>query len=325
MGLAFLSPLGAVLALAAVLPLLGLALLERRAARVREALRLPDAGRRRRARIAVALAAVAALLGLAAAQPVLAITHDRAARTDAEALFVFDVSGSMQAALDPGSPTRLERAKTLARQIRAALGDVPAGAAGMTDRVLPFLFPSPNERVFDATVDQSIAIETPPAASKPDTPGGRATTLAALAAVATRNFFLPGTTHRVLVVLSDYESNPFVETSLGELFHRPPRIHTIFVRVWNAHEQIWKPNGRADPLYVPDPTGASTERSLAAATRGRAFSEGDLAAIVRAARGDLGAGVVRRARLDRARTPISSWVALAAILPLGYVLRRRNL
>jgi Synergist-CTERM protein sorting domain-containing protein len=125
-------------------------------------------------------------------------------------------------------------------------------------------------------------------------------------------------------VLSDYESNPFVEASLGELFHKPPRIHTIFIRVWNVHERIWKPNGQVDPLYLPDPTGARTVQSLAAATRGRAFGEGDVEAIVRAARTDIGTGTVRRARIDRARTPIAGWLALAALVPLTIVLRRRN-
>jgi hypothetical protein len=316
--------MGAVVALAALVPLLGLALHERRADGVRRRLLLGPAPRRRRLVVGGALAAVAVLLGLAAAQPVLAITHDRPARADAEVLFVFDVSGSMQAALSPSSPRRLDRAKALARRIRAALGDVPAGAAGMTDRVLPYLFPSPNARVFDATVDQSVQIELPPPLGRPS-PGGRATALSALAAVATRNYFDERATRRVLVVLSDFESNPFVEASLGELFHKPPRIHTIFVRVWNAHEQIWKANGHADPLYVPDPTGARTADSLAAATRGRAFGEGEFDAIVRTARTDIGTGKVRQARIDRARTPIAEWLALAALAPLALVLRARNL
>ena len=78
--LTFLSPVGFLLALAGALPLLGLAVLERRAQNVRRALRLDPPDRRRRLELTGALAAVAVLLGLAAAQPVLAVTHEKAKR-----------------------------------------------------------------------------------------------------------------------------------------------------------------------------------------------------------------------------------------------------
>jgi hypothetical protein len=69
----------------------------------------------------------------------------------------------------------------------------------------------------------------------------------------------------------------------------------------------------------------ATAATLAAATDGRAFDEHDLRGIVRTARADLGRGHVRNQRLARTRTPIAAWVALAAVLPLGLVLRRRNI
>ncbi len=327
MGLSFLSPSGFLIAVAVALPLLGLWLLERRAMRVRRLLRLRAPDRRRGLELGGAFAAIAVLLALASAQPVLAITHSRPARSDAEVLFVFDTSRSMGASARRHGATRLERAKSFARRLRAALGDIPAGAAGMTDRTLPYLFPTPNAGVFDDTLAQSIAIERPPPQGDFALSGNahaRATTLAALASVATQNYFSPQVTHRLLIVLSDDESNPFVESNIGAIFHKKPRVRTIFVRFWNSRERIWLPNGHIDEGYRPDPTGARTEQTLAVATHGRAFVESQLSAVIAAAHAALGTGSVHDRPIDRARTPIAPWIALAAIVPLGLVLRRRN-
>jgi hypothetical protein len=127
------------------------------------------------------------------------------------------------------------------------------------------------------------------------------------------------------VVLSDDESLPFETASLGAVFRRPPRIRTIFVRFWNRRERIYRPSGRPDAYYRPDPSSAQTATALANATLGQTFRGNDIRSIVKAARHDLGRGEIRRRRLGRARTPIAGWLALAAILPLGLILRRRNL
>lgn len=311
--------------LAVVVPLLAYTALERRAARVRQALGLRAPGGRSRLELAAALTSVAVLLGLAAAQPVLAWAHDKAARGDAEVMFAFDVSKSMQASFGPHGTTRLARAKSLAVKLRATLGDIPAGIATMTDRTLPHLFPSANAEVFNTTVHEAFAIENPPPSSLGGPTGGRATTLGALAVVATEGYFTPGVQHRLLVVLSDDESLPFESASVGAVFRKPPRVHTIFVRFWNRRERVYRADGKPDVFYRPDPTSAQTASTLAEATRGRTFGENDLRSIVKAARTDLGSGAIRSRRLERARTPIAGWLAFAAILPLGLILRRRNL
>jgi hypothetical protein len=323
MGVSFLSPVGFLVALAGALPLLGLAVLERRAERLRRLLRVDAPDRRRRLELAGALAAVALLLGLAAAQPVLAVTHEKTARSDAEVLFVIDVSRSMQASSGEVGATRLERARTLAMRVRAALGDIPAGVASMTDRTLPYLFPTANTSVFNATVERAVQIESPPPASRVGNPGGRATTLGALTSIATKNYFTPGTTHRLMIALSDDESEPFAEAGIGAVFRKPPRLRTIFVRFWAGDERIYA-DGHRDRVYRPDPASARIVQSLALATRGRAFEEQQLAEIIHTARVDLGTGAVHRNRLERARTPIAAWLAAAALVPLGLVLRRRN-
>ncbi len=102
------------------------------------------------------------LLGLAAAQPVFEWTSDRTVRTDAEAFVVLDVSRSMLAQRSLDEPMRIERAKKAATELRAALPDVPVGVASLTDRVLPHLFPSADQEVFEATLERSVGIEQPP-------------------------------------------------------------------------------------------------------------------------------------------------------------------
>ena len=72
-------------------------------------------------------------------------------RTDAEAFVVLDVSRSMLAQSSLTRPQRIERAKAAAIELRRGLPDVRVGVASLTDRVLPHLFPSADEKVFEAT------------------------------------------------------------------------------------------------------------------------------------------------------------------------------
>ena len=112
-----------------------------------------SSSRRARAFIVTVLAFVAtgALVGIAAAQPVVEQTRTLRERTDAEAFVVIDVSRSMLAQSGTGSPRRLERAKTFAKTFGAALPEIRFGVVSITDRTLPHLFPSADREVFDAT------------------------------------------------------------------------------------------------------------------------------------------------------------------------------
>ena len=97
--LEFLTPLGGLLALTAIVPAAALALASRREHRGTRALGLPLPPRTRRLPLVLAVAAVPALLGLAATQPVLRSTTAVELRTDAEVFFVIDTSRSMLALL----------------------------------------------------------------------------------------------------------------------------------------------------------------------------------------------------------------------------------
>src|SRR5947208_7458571 len=158
----FLSPLASLIAIAVLVPLGAHAILERRARRIAGKLGLALPPMRSRFGVALAIAAAAALLGAAAAQPVISSTRTRLGRSDAESYFLFDTSRSMLARRDFGSPTRLARAKRLALHLRQSLGDIPVGIASLTDRVLPHLFPTLDAQVFSTTLRDSVGIERPP-------------------------------------------------------------------------------------------------------------------------------------------------------------------
>ena len=324
MDLSFLSPLGALAALAVALPLGGLVLFERRARTLRARLRLPEPPPRVHAPIAGALVTLALLLALAATQPVLAQTKPRQVRSDAQAYVVFDVSQSMQASLGPREPTRLERAKQLALAVRRKLPHVPFGVVSFTDHALPHLFPTADASVFASVLREAIAINEPP---PPDifTPVERVTDLSAIGEMGSNGFFRPEAKRRLVIVLSDDESNTVFPANIAAAFRRPPRIDAIFVHVWDERERIYLPGGRVDPNYRPDPASNALVRRLAEGTKGRSFPETDLDGIVRAARSDLGRGQTKARGEERSRSPLAPWLVLAGAIPLGFVLRVRNL
>src|SRR4029079_1643993 len=123
----FLTPLGALVALAVVVPLVAFFFAERGRRHVAAVLALTDVqGLSRRAAV-VALLSIAFLLGLAATQPTLVHKSAHKVRNDAAAFFVIDTSRSMLASNGPTAPTRFERASKLAVEVRDKLPDIRVG------------------------------------------------------------------------------------------------------------------------------------------------------------------------------------------------------
>ncbi|MBA3401747.1 MAG: VWA domain-containing protein, partial [Actinobacteria bacterium] len=230
MELAFLTPLGALVGLAALVPLAVYRARERRLREVRIALRLDEPSRESRLSLVAALAAVCGLVALAAAQPVLATTREVRERTDAQVFIVIDTSRSMLASEGPGASTRFDRAREIAQELAGQLTEVPVGVASMTDALLPHLFPTTDRQVLQATLGKTLDIESPGPSTFFST---RATTYDALEAAPTLNYFPPAVKKRVLVVFSDGESRP-LERDLATAFDREPKIETVFVRLWDA-------------------------------------------------------------------------------------------
>jgi hypothetical protein len=316
----FLTPLAGLVALVVVVPLAVHALVERRARRVARRLRLPGPAVRSRLALPLAIAAVAALLGLAAAQPVVSGTRTRVGRVDAEIYFLFDTSRSMLAKGDLASPSRLTRAKRLALRVRGNLPDVPAGIVSLTDRVLPHVFPTLDAQVFASTLRDSIGIERPPPASKEEL----TTDFNVLSSLAASNFFRPRVAKRLVIVFSDGESRSFDDVILAQTLRRH-RVHVLFVHVWGAREKIFLTRRAVDPAYRPDETSREAAQRVAAAGNGSVLSDGDASSVISAAKRFLGSGPETRLREQRTRTSLAPYLALAAVLPLSFVLLRRNL
>src|SRR5262245_12628041 len=315
----FLSPLAALVALAVVLPLGAYALLELRSRRVSGRLGLTLPPLRSRFGIPVALAVLAAFLGIAAAQPVISGTRSHTGRSDAQVYVLLDVSRSMLARGSAGAPDRLQRAKQLAVKLRHGIPDVPFGIASLTDRVLPHLFPTLDSNVYESVLRDAIGIERPPPSGTNDL----ATDLSTIGDMATNNFYGADVTKRVLVVFSDGESKYFDDALLKKDFEKG-NVHVLFVHLWNADEKIYLTRKKVDPGYRPDPQSNQEAQRLAAAGGGEVMSENP-GQLVSQTKAFVGTGPHTTIREQRTRVSLGPFVALMALLPLGFVLVRRNL
>ncbi len=317
--MAFLSPLASLVALAVVVPLAAFALLELRARRVSAHLRLEPPPLRTRLGVPGAIAVVAGLLGIAAAQPVISGARTRVGRSDAEIYVLFDTSRSMLAKTSPGSSDRLERSKRLALHLRQSLGEVPFGIASLTDRMLPHLFPTLDGDVFSSTLRDSIGIERPP----PSGTEPLATDYNSLADAAMNDYYKPNVKKRLLVIFSDGESRFFDEVVLGRSL-KHGHVRVLFVHVWDPREEIFLKGNRPDPGYRPDPQARASAQRVANAGSGELIGE-DEGALVSKAKAFVGSGPETKLREQRTRVSLGPYDALAALLPLGFVLMRRNL
>lgn len=321
LGVSFLTPLGALFALAAAIPLAALALAERRSARIRRLFALTGPRRRALVPTVAALVLLPALVGVAAAQPV--VVHQKLLRErgDAEAFFVFDTSLSMRASAAPGAASRLTRAKRLALRLRALLPDVPVGIASMTDRTLPNMLPTTDAALFARTLSQAVGIDQPPPSQLYP---GRATTFEALVPVIQRRFFSTAAQRKLIVVFTDGESSRLTP-GLRYSIERGHGLLPIFVHVWAPGERIFARNGRADPAYRSDPASGDQLASFASLVGGRELSETQPARLGAMVSQAVGRADAQR-RVERyARIALAPWFVLGGAVPLAFLLWRRNL
>ncbi|MFL5917337.1 MAG: hypothetical protein ACJ74X_01320 [Gaiellaceae bacterium] len=317
--MSFLSPLAALVAVAVVIPLAAHALLELRSRRVSRRLGLEPPPFASRLGVPGAIAVVAALLGIAAAQPVISGTETHVGRSDAEVYVMFDVSRSMLARASADAPNRLARAKTIALRLRHDIPDVPFGIASLTDRVLPHLFPTLDSDVFASTLHDSIGIERPPPSGTEDL----ATDYNSIGDTASNNYYKQQVSKRLLVAFSDGESRFFDELVLGRTLSKG-HVHVLFVHLWNPQEKIYLQRDGVDPGYRPDPGSRDAARRIAVAGGGDVVGD-QPDVLVSKAKAFLGSGPETKLREQRTRVSLGPYVALAALLPLGFVLLRRNL
>jgi len=313
----FLTPLAALVALAMLLPVAAFVVAERRVTAVRRLLTLSPPRTGVDVAALAALVAVVALLALAAAQPALSSTHSQRVRTDAEALFVLDISQSMAASSGPKGKTRLERAADAANRLRAAVPSVPSGVATLTDRVLPNLLPVADTAAFDATLRSSVAIDQPP----PREQSVRATSFGALAEIPGSGYFQGSAKRRAIVLLTDGETSPYDSGAVAKALGVKPRTNLLTVQLWGRKESIYGPSGRRDPNYRPDPASKAQLASLASATRSRVFGEGELGSAAVSLETMLGSGPTRTEGRTRTTHPLAPYLAVLALVPLALIFR----
>ena len=313
------TPLGIFFALTALIPLSIFLLRRRRLQELRRALGLEKSSLRSQLPLIAALVAVPALLGLAAAQPVLETTRTVRERTDVQGFVVLDISRSMLASRSGGTPTRLDRARSIAAALRADVPEVPFGVASLTDRVLPHLLPTTDERVFDATLERSVKVDNPPPAIVYATV---ATKLGALRAIPEKSYFPPSAKKRVVVVLTDGESE-MPGGDLAAAFEREPRIETVFVHVRGEEEAIYE-TGVAEGGYSPDPRSEAILGRAAELVSGRVVRESDTPGLSAAVRRAVGTGETITRSESSGRLALMPWVTLLALVPLAFLLVRRN-
>jgi hypothetical protein len=314
--LSFLSPLAALAVLGAALPLGAAVATTRRGRSAAATLSLTPVRRRPRLARAGAAAAVCVLLGVAAAQPVLETTGTRSVRRASEILFVVDVSRSMLASDGPAAPSRLTRAKDIVRRLHRATPDVPAGVAGLTDRVLPYVLATSDERTFAMVVDRSVAAEAPP----PQEVARNATNFGALAAIPTSGFFLPSATHRTCVLVTDGESVPYPSEEVSRALDGDHGCHLVVVRVGAADERVYTDAGRPESGYRPEDAAASIVQRLAQETGGQAFESRHVSAATATLRrlAETGAsGRVTVVQRQRRLAPVLAVIALSLVVVLA--------
>jgi hypothetical protein len=302
-------------ALVALLPLASLAVATVRAERVARALRLKPAPRRDAVKPAALVTLAFLVFGLVAAQPAWRTEQRAGARTSSEVFFVVDVSRSMAATERVSGPTRLDRARGLVLRLRAAVPLVPAGVAGLTDRVLPYLFPTLDEVAFTRTVEQSLTLESPP----PQQVSTNATSFGALVSLARDGFFNRAAVHRTCVLITDAESRAYATADVVGALGSAKGCRLVVVRVGQARERVFGPDGIPEAAYGPDPEAADRARALAEATGGRAFSEHDVSSAAAALRQAADAGPEGRQRVsvtNRALGPYVAGLAFVVVLIL---------
>jgi hypothetical protein len=304
-------PAAALLALAGLLPLAVAGVRGFQARRVRAELGLGAARDHARVVRPLLLASAFALLGLAVAQPSLARRHEQRVRGDAQLLVVLDSSRSMLAT-PPGGRSRAARAAAFAHRLADELPELPAGVASLSNRLLPYLFPTPDRRAYDVVLAGAYGVQRPPPAIDLDR---NVTRFDALAAAAKGAFFSPSAKRRVLVVLSDAETQPFDAAGVLRQLRRA-NVIPVLVRFWSRDERIVRPNGTLE-AYRP---GQPDEPSVLRRAGWSVYPEARAGAAASGIRRALGSGPVVSAGPVFERTSIAPALAFAALAPLLLVL-----
>lgn len=129
----------------------------------------------------------------------------------------------------------------------------------------------------------------------------------------------------MLVVLTDGETPPLENPGeFASAFRKTPRVETIFVRLWHEDERIYE-TGVAEVGYRPDPGSGAMLDQIASLIEARVLSEDEGGELPQIVADQVGSGPTISREHEGKRRALMPWITLGAVLPLGFVLRRRNL
>jgi hypothetical protein len=310
------------IALAGLVAVLAVFAGEQRLDRLRSLLGLRRGHTRTSRWVAGAIGAVALLLTLAAAQPVIASSVSKQGRSDADVYFVCDVSRSMAARTSASAPTRLERARHDGEALRGMLPNFAIGIASLNDRLLPHLFPTVSSTAFASTLQDALGINKPRAALFYGT-GGVGTKLDSVGDLASEGYFGKEAKKRVAVVFTDGET---LTEGLDTLASRLQQAHvqTFFVRYWSQKDRIYQPNGTVETTYSPDFSSGHVLDRVAQSLGTPVFQGGEPQAVARSLRTALGNGPTGPRQRDLGSTALAPWLVLLAFPFLALILFWRH-
>ena len=199
---------------------------------------------------------------------------------------MIDVSRSMLASSDLGAPHRFERAKEAASELRHGLRRPRRTRVIHRPRAAA---PFPDREREGVRGDRGALARDRATAAALDLPDQRDVARRALDRARPALSLLRPRTARVVIVLTDGESDPVVEYAPGQPLSRDPAIGLVFVQFWGEDEKVFS-RGVPEPQYVADPSARSILDRLAASTGGAVYSEHEVGAATRKTKALLGSG-----------------------------------
>jgi len=226
---------------------------------------------------------IVVLLGLTYAEPFLVQQEEVFQRNDVEVCYLFDNAGSMAASLADDTPTRMDRALSIARELSLseAMAGVPTCIGTFTSQPSLHLPATAHLPTVLSVLDDIIVVGDPPPEASSCRKGEVCTDLKALSAA---KFFFgrdKDEAHRIFVVFTDGETKEFNESTVSNTL-RTDGVDVIFVDLWSTDEQIFNTSGCVelldgciDPEYESDLLGRETFLGFAQISGSPVISEED--------------------------------------------------
>ena len=247
-----------------------------------------------------AVVAIAAVLGLAAAQPVLSSTTRSPGprrRGGARRRRHVAVDGRV----DDGGVRRAPRPRAGDRASGSGprSPDVPTGLGTFTDRPLPLLLPTTDRDAFAAAVHESLGIERPPGLQS-------STTISSFDAVAPfplEGYFRPRSEEAAARDPHRRGEHGLQRAPASARASRRSRGRPSSSSASaGPGERVFGPSGQPESAYIPPPATGETLHNFLAATHGHAYGEDDVAGAEHGRRQGARLRADREPRLDIRQT-----------------------